>query len=161
MNVIRVLLFIIITSVSCQAQDCSKLFVDIKNGTLNDLKPTASQALVKEKFPCFTGNTDDGATINCGGGVFFAGHNFYFYTGNDFINIRRGFTGTFSIDLFDKSEDDLIKLFGKRAGGLEDGPNKFLFFDTTYGSIVLKMVKGKVDEIFMYSKKPEEVELCI
>ncbi|HSU28202.1 MAG TPA: hypothetical protein VLJ68_07465 [Chitinophagaceae bacterium] len=161
MNVIRVLLFILITSFSSQAQDCSKLFVDIKKGTINDLKPTATQAEVKAKFPCFTASTEDGSTINCGGGVFFTDHNFYYYTGNDFIDVRRGFTGTFSIDLFDKSENDVKTLLGKNAGGLEDGPNRYLFFDTSYGSIVLKMVRGKVDEILIYTKKPEEVELCI
>ncbi len=161
MNRFWVMIWICLSFLSSSAQDCSKLFVDIKKGTLNDLKPTASQAEVKQKFPCSTASTEDGATINCGGGVFFADHNFYFYTGNDFINIRRGFKGTFSADLFDKSENDVKTLLGKNAGGLEDGSNRYLFFDTSFGSIVLKMVKGKVDEIFIYTKKPEEVELCI
>jgi hypothetical protein len=143
------------------SQDCSKLHVDIKKGTLNGLAPTVTQEQVKKELPCSTASTEDGSASNCGGGVFYRDHNFYFYTGYNYINIRKGFAGTFTIDLFGKTLSQVTELLGKSAGSIDDEENKYYFFKTSYGCICLKISEGKVVEIFMYAKPAEEVDLCI
>lgn len=59
---------------------------------------------VKEKFPFFTGATEDGAGYNCGGGVFFLDHDFYFYTGRDYLEIRNDFRAKASMSLLGETK---------------------------------------------------------
>ncbi len=153
--------FLALASLS-NAQDCSKLFADLKKGTLNGLSPLVTQEEVKRKLPCSTASDEDGSKQTCGGGVFFATHNFYFYTGDDYINIRRGFTGELSDAVFDKTEAELVKIFGKSMGDITDEEDKYIFFKTSYGCLCIKMADGKkADEIFIYAKSAELVDLCI
>ncbi len=50
---------------------CDALVLDLDRGTLNGLAPTASMDEVKGQFPCSTGESEEGAIYNFGGGVFF------------------------------------------------------------------------------------------
>lgn len=75
------------------APGCDALVLDLNRGTLNGLTPTASMDEVKAQFPCATGETAEGETYNFGGGVFFLDHDFFFYTGRDFIEARDEFAG--------------------------------------------------------------------
>ncbi|HNA22555.1 MAG TPA: caspase family protein, partial [Agitococcus sp.] len=86
---------------------CERIVFDLDKGTLNGLKATASQQEVKNALPCATGDTPDGESYNYGGGVFFLNHNFFMYTGNNFIEVRRDFTGTVSPNLLGASKERL------------------------------------------------------
>lgn len=72
---------------------CDALVLDLDRGTLGGLAPTASMDEVKAQFPCATGETAEGEIYNFGGGVFFLDHDFFFYTGRDFIEVRDDFAG--------------------------------------------------------------------
>ncbi len=147
---------------AAKAQNCDNLFVDIDKGTLNDLSVTTSPDEVKKKFPCFTGQTKDGSAENCGGGVFYSRHNFYFYTGKDNINIRKGFTGKCSIEIFGKTDAQLIELFGKPEGEIKDDEGaRYLYFKRSYGCIVIEIKAGKAEEFFMYGLPADEIDLCV
>ncbi len=51
--------------------------VNLKRGTVNKLKLTASQDEVKAALPCSTGDTEECSDFNCGGGVFFLNNSFF------------------------------------------------------------------------------------
>ncbi len=145
------------------AQLCDKLVADLKKGTLNGLKPTATQEQVKAKLPCFTGDTEDGSDFNCGGGVFFLDNDFFFYTGRDYIELRTKFNGKLSIPVLGLTKAAAIKKLGMgRAVRTEkDEETQFLFFKTAYGCVRLNIVDGKVDQVAMHSMPAAEVELCL
>jgi hypothetical protein len=156
------LVFLVMTLIG-NGQDCTSIHVDLLKGTINGLLPSASQEEVKKKLPCFGASTPDGSKENCGGGVFFAKQGFFFYTGKDNINIRKGFAGTISIDLMGKTEADAIVLLGKPEGDITDDDGaRFVFFKRSWGCIVIGFDDDKkVDEIFIYATPPEQVDLCV
>jgi hypothetical protein len=142
-------------------RQCGEIKVDLKKGTVNKLKLNASQDAIKKKIPCATGDTPDGSTFNCGGGVFFGKDQFYFYSGRDYVNIRKGFTGMLSMPLLEKTEAEVISLLGKPDQIETPGKRRFIFYKRKYGSLVLKIDSDKVEEIFMYSETPAGVKLCL
>lgn len=157
------LLLFIFLSASAMAQGCSDLYVDIRKGTLNGLTPKASQEEIQKALTCFTAVKPEGPVSDCGGGIFFAKHYFFFYTGTDNINIRKGFTGKCSSELIGISEKKAIELLGKPQGELIDNEgSKFIFFKTSYGCLIINLDdKGNIEEFFMYAIPPEEVNLCV
>lgn len=158
----NLLLFVLQFTVA-RAQDCDNLYVDITKGTLNGLSPKVSQDEVKKVLSCFTATKPDGSAADCGGGVFFAKHYFFFYTGADNINIRKGFTGKCSAELIGVTEKKVTELLGKPEGELNDNEGaKFVFYKTSYGCIVVAIdEKGNVSEFFMYAIPVHEVNLCV
>ena len=157
-----ILSFLVIAN-SSFSQDCTKIHVDVLKGTINGLSPAGSQAEVKQKFPCFSNATPDGSSANCGGGVFFMDQQFYFYTGKDNINIRKGFKGTCSIELLGKTEKEAIALLGKPEGDITDDDGaRFVFFKQSYGCIVIGFDDaGMIDQFFMYATPADKVDLCV
>jgi hypothetical protein len=145
------------------AQSCDKLVADVKKGTLNGLKPTATQEQVKEKLPCFTGDTKDGSDFNCGGGVFYLDHDFFYYTGNDYIEFRKNFKGKLSIPLLGLSKAAAVKKagMGKAVRTEKEGDTEYVFLKTTYGCLMLKIEDGKVVKVAMYAKPAKDAELCL
>ena len=92
---------------------CDSLYFDLETGRLNGVPPTVNNEEVKEAFPCFTGETaETGGVANCGGGVFFLNHDFYFYTFRDFLEIRSGFAGTTSVSVLNRAATDVIQEMG-------------------------------------------------
>ena len=71
--------------------------VNLKRGTVNKLKLTASQDEVKAALPFSSGDTGEGSDFNCGGGVFFLTNSFFFYTGKDHVEFREKFKGKLSV----------------------------------------------------------------
>lgn len=112
-------------------------------------------------MPCATGDTPDGSGFNCGGGVFFGKDQFYFYSGKDYVNIRKGFTGTLSIPLLGKTEAEAANLLGQSDRTETPDSRRFLFYKRKYGSLVIKISNDKVDEVFMYNAAPTDVKLCL
>jgi hypothetical protein len=148
---------------SAFAQNCDNLVVDLKKGTINGLKPTATQEQIKQKLPCFTGESEDGGEFNCGGGVFFLDNDFYCYTGKDYVEVRKKFTGTLSIAVLGLGKAAAIKKLGmgKAVRTQTEDDATYLFFKTAYGCIVLKVADNKVEYIAMHSKPAAKVELCL
>lgn len=72
---------------------CDVLVVDLEEGTLNGLSPTAERPLVEEKLPCWSASAKDGDLFRFGGGYLFDDRGFAFYTGRDFIEVRAAFVG--------------------------------------------------------------------
>jgi hypothetical protein len=145
------------------AQSCDKLVADLKKGILNGLKPTASQEKVKEKLPCFTGDTEDYSDFNCGGGVFYLDHDFFFYSGNDYIEFRKNFKGKLSLPLLGLSKAAAIKkaAMGKAVRTQKEGKTEYIFLKTNYGCLMLKIEGSKVATVAMYAKPAKDAELCL
>ena len=128
-------------------------------------------ASVKAKLPCFTGDSEEGVEMNCSGGVFYINHNFFCCTGRDYIEMRRKFTGKLSIPIFGLSKDAAIKKLGlgkevrmvvPEADEESDGNKRaFLFFNTSYGCLVLLFKNDKVENVSMYSKPVKDAVLCL
>ncbi|MBL7757240.1 MAG: hypothetical protein JNL59_07595 [Chitinophagaceae bacterium] len=157
---VLILACIALTQIAVGRQ-CDEIKIDLKKGTVNKLKLNASQEVIKKKLPCATGDTPDGSSFNCGGGVFFGKDQFYFYSGRDYVNIRKGFTGTLSIPLLEKTEAEVTSLLGQPDQIETPGKRRFIFYKRKYGSLVLKIGSDKVEEIFMYSEAPAGVKLCL
>ncbi len=92
---------------------CNELYLDLEDGTLNGIKPTDSQSVIKKYLPCYTGATREGNVANYGGGVFYLDHDFYIYTAKDFIQIRGSFSGKVSGNMLNNSYDEIIAKYGQ------------------------------------------------
>lgn len=161
----RMLMILLIMAVAqtIMAQDCDNLVADLKKGTLNGVKPTASQAAIKEKLPCFTGDSEEGGPFNCGGGVFFLKHDFFCYTGGDYIEFRKNFNGKLSVPVLGLSQEEAVKnlKLGKAVRQEEHSGKTFVFLKTRYGCLVLTLEDDAVLKVGMYAKPAKAVKLCL
>lgn len=118
-----------------EAPPCGPLRFDLVSGQLNGLSPDASQEQVKAALPCFTGDTRDGSKYNYGGGVFYLKHDFFYYTGRDFIEVRGAFKGQVEPALLGMPIDAAIGQFG--PGESIKGVPDATLFSTSYGCLRL------------------------
>jgi hypothetical protein len=139
---------------------CPDLYVDILNGTVNDIKPNYTPNEIKEKFPCFTSAEDESNEAKCGGGVYFKDKDIYFYTKRDYIEVGPKFTGKTSILLLGTKRNSLFKSLGnpKIKDDLWDA------FETQYGTLVLHYdvagPAGKVKFFQFSTLGTEALNLC-
>lgn len=131
---------------------CNNLVLDLNQGTLNGLVPTVSQAQVKQYLPCATGDTEDGEVYNYGGGVFFLDHDFFMYTGKDFIEVRQDFKGNVTDNMMSKSKAEIIARYG--IATIDNGYK--LFFNRQYGCLRFTFNGTSVKEIGVYSASCEQ-----
>jgi hypothetical protein len=131
---------------------CNNLVLDLNQGTLNGLVPTVSQAQVKQYLPCATGDTEDGEVYNYGGGVFFLNHDFFMYTGKDFIEVRQDFKGNVTDNMMSKSKAEIIARYG--IATIDNGYK--LFFNRQYGCLRFTFNGTSVKEIGVYSASCEQ-----
>jgi hypothetical protein len=112
---------------------CPDLYIDILNGTVNDIKPSNTQTEIKDKFPCFTSTEDESETAKCGGGVFFKDKDLYFYTKRKYVEVGPKFIGKTSILLLGTKRGSLFTKLGnaKIKDDLWDA------YDMQYGTLVL------------------------
>jgi hypothetical protein len=112
---------------------CPDFYVDILNGTVNDIKPNYTPNEIKEKFPCFTSAEEEGESVKCGGGIYFKDKDIYFYTRRDYIEIGPKFLGKTSVPLLGTKRNSLFKTLGnpKIKDDLWDA------FEMQYGTLVL------------------------
>ncbi len=127
---------------------CSEIVFDLDTGTINGIKPTVSQEDVKAALPCFTGSTPDGDRLNgmlynYGGGVYFNNHNFYFYTGSDFIEVRSDFTEKVSPSLLGASKERLNGAYGRPTLT----SNGSYFYMMSYGCLQFELRNNAVYQI--------------
>ncbi|MEZ4688010.1 MAG: hypothetical protein R3B47_18700 [Bacteroidia bacterium] len=155
-------------TLSYKAGSCDRLAVDLDQGTLNGLNGAASMDEVKKQLPCFTGETEEGSSFNCGGGLFYLDHDFYFYTHRNYIEIRKDFKGTMSQDMLGKSMSEL--------GGAFSKPDKEKEYESTFsgtvtnyyeyrkkwGTLVIVIEDEAVIEVALhFGKEPGDVEYCL
>jgi len=139
---------------------CPDFYVDVLNGTVNDLKPNHTQNEIKEKFPCSTSIEEESGTSRCGGGIFFKDKDISFYTRRDYIEIGPKFPGKFSIPLLGTKRNSLFRTLGnpKVKDDLWDA------FETQYGTLVLHYdvagAAGKVKLIQISTMSTETLQLC-
>jgi hypothetical protein len=165
--------FLLATSIgfsqaTSKTKTCDSLVLNLDKGTLNGLKPTATQQQIKVKLPCFTGTTKDGDAFNCGGGIFYLNHDVFFYTTLDIINVRDDFAGKIiwkgkSIDLIGADLSDIEKWFGEKPAAMpadEDANNFAHVYKTKWGSIRVDVKEGKVAEIVIGFKAPTKLKIC-
>lgn len=139
---------------------CTKLVVDVEAGTINGLKPTASMEKVKEQFPCFTGSSEEKEGMNCGGGVFFLEHDFYMYTGRDYLEVRYKYEGSVSEKLLSRGTHEVKADLGEPDKTVTDEEYEFWFYKKKYGSLVIQFRGGKSYLFNLYYSKPDDIELC-
>lgn len=147
---------------------CPAFVLNLDNGTLNNLKPTATQQQIKTKLPCFTGDTKNGSATNCGGGVFYLKDDVFFYTQLKAINIRKDFTGKMkmggkAIELFGASKTTVEGWFNQAFSmTLEDDEanNYTLNFKTKWGTLTTVFVNGVVNELYLGYAHPDAFKIC-
>ena len=132
---------------------CGELWIDLLGGTFNGIKPNASIDTVKQKLPCYTGETEEGSVFNYRGGVFYLNHDFYFYTYYDFIQVRKEFKGEISLQVLGKTLEEVPS-----ALGLPDRIFKLShLYEMDYGILRLDFMYGKVSSINIHYASMEEV----
>jgi hypothetical protein len=138
---------------------CPDFYVDILNGTVNEMKPNIGWAELKARFPCSTSAEEEG-TGKCGGGVFFKDKDIYFYTKRDYIEIGPKFIGKLSIPLLGTRRGSQFKTLGnpKMKDDLWDA------FEMQYGTLILHYdvtgAAGKVKLIQFSTEGTESIQLC-
>ncbi|HEX9513740.1 MAG TPA: hypothetical protein VF939_24780 [Puia sp.] len=139
---------------------CPDFYVDILNGTVNEMKPNTGWAEIKAKFPCSTSAEEESASSKCGGGVFFKNKDIYFYTRRDYIEIGPKFIGKLSIPLLGSRRGSQFKTLGnpKMKDDLWDA------FEMQYGTLILHYdvagASGKVKFIQFSTESTESIQLC-
>jgi hypothetical protein len=160
------LLLITGTIASAQTTECNAFTIDLKKGTLNNVKATDVQDDIKKALPCFSAEAEETTTSHCGGGVFYRTEGFFFYTTNDFIEIRDQYKGTISQPIFGKSLQESIKLLGLGKPvrqQQEEGELRHVFLKTSYGCLRLKLSLGEnktVVEIGIHYQPADQVIIC-
>jgi hypothetical protein len=148
-------------SLNLPVDNCQNLYADLKKGTLNKVNAAAEMEEVKSKFTCFTGESKEGEFYNCGGGVFFKKHQFYFYTHRDYIEIRDGFPGKFSHKVMGVGKEALISLMGNADKIETYGGNEYLQFKRKWGVLVFVLTNDNVKKIqFHHKKEIGKIEFC-
>jgi hypothetical protein len=141
--------------------ECDSLFFDLDTGMINSVSPMLPPIDIKEWFTCYTGSTPDGASTNCGGGVFYANHGFYYYTYFNFVEVHRNFKGKESNNLLSAERKDVIGVYGQPVitRFKEDYPD-IDFFNTKYGCLQFRYDSSKVVKISAHHTLCENVEIC-
>lgn len=142
--------------------ECELLNLDIKAGTLNGMTGLEELSEIKEKLPCYTGETEEGSGFNCGGGVFYLNHDFYFYSGRDYLEVRSKFDGTSSEIFWGKSSTDLEAVFGLPAKVSEYGGKEYYHFNRPWGVMVAEISESKGVELlqFHHGRQAHQIQLC-
>jgi len=160
-----VFLALLMCSMSAMAQlkakvKCPDFYIDVLNGTVNDIKPNYTLDEIRTKFPCYTSTEDESESAKCGGGAFFKDKDIYFYTRRDYIEVGPKFLGKLSIPLLGAKRNSLFKLLGnpKMKDDLWDA------FQMQYGTLVLHYdvtgAAGKVKMFQFSTSGTETLNLC-
>ncbi len=120
------------TEGSGSSSSCEHLVVDLKNGTLNGLKPSESTDSITAHLPCYT-TLQVGGHDNSGGGVYFVNHGFNFYTKLQSFQFYEQFSGITSPDILNKPLSVVYKHFGKPTAKVAGRT----YFKTKYGCLAI------------------------
>ena len=139
---------------------CPDFYIDVLNGTVNEMKANTGWAEIKAKFPCFTNAEEESGTSKCGGGVFYKSRDLYWYTKRDYIEVGPKFIGKLSIPLLGTKRGSLFKTLGnpKMKDDLWDA------YEMQYGTLVLHYdvvgAAGKVKFFQFSTESTETIQLC-
>lgn len=139
---------------------CPDLYVDVLNGTVNDIKPSLTQNEIKEKFPCFTSAEDESESAKCGGGIFFKDKDLFFYTKRKYVEVGPKFVGKTSLPLLGTKRGSLFTKLGnpKIKDDLWDA------YEMQYGTLVLHYdvagAGGRVKFFQFSTLGTDELNLC-
>jgi len=126
------------------------MYIDILNGTVNDIKPNNTPGQIKDAFPCFTSAVDETPDAKCGGGIYFKDKDISFYTKRDYVEVGPKFIGKTSFPILGTKRGSLFAKLGnpKIKDDLWDA------YETQYGTLVLHYdvagAAGKV-KLFQFS----------
>lgn len=142
--------------------ECDSLFFDTDTGMVNAVSPMLPQADIKEWFTCFTGSSPDGANDNCGGGVFYEKHGFYYYTYFDYVEVHSGFKGKVTKDLLHSNRESVRALLGSPVDTrYKEMYSNLDFFDASYGCLKFEYdSSGQVEKIAAHFSECESVDVC-
>jgi hypothetical protein len=136
---------------------CGTFVVDLLNGNVNNMKPSAPIAEIKAALPCSTGIDDESGTSKCGGGIYYKDRDISFYTGRDYIEIGEKFKGQLSIPIMGAPRNSLFKWLGNPK--MKD--DNWDAFAMSYGTLVLHYnAAGKVRLIQFSTRGTDELSLC-
>jgi hypothetical protein len=169
----NILTFFALMFVAClsQAQDFKDkniLQVDLENGTINGLKPSASKEEVKKEMPQFTEETEENKGINCDGGLSYAQNDVFFYTARDYVVIRSAFNGKMSQELLNRNIVQVTKFLGKPEHTISPSGDEasivVVYYKTSYGCLRVNYMlsPGFIFEIALHAKPINEamLDLC-
>lgn len=137
---------------------CPDFYVDILNGTVNDMKPTHTPNEIKDKFPCFTSTQDE--TAKCGTAIIFKDKDLTFYMKRVYVEVGPKFVGKTSFPLLGTKRGSLFTKLGnpKIKDDLWDA------YEMQYGTLVLHYdVAGAAGRVkfFQFSMLgTDQLQLC-
>ncbi|HEY4148688.1 MAG TPA: hypothetical protein VGM41_07160 [Chitinophagaceae bacterium] len=136
---------------------CPDFLVDMFDGKVNGLKPSATNFEIKAKFPCSTSSEEDGTTAKCGTSVFFKDKDIYFYTQRAYIEIGPRFKGKLTVPVMGAKRGSMFQWFGNPK--IKD--DKWDAYQTSYGTLVLHYdAAGKVNLIQFSTNSTDVLNLC-
>ena len=136
---------------------CPDFVVDILDGKVSGIKPSAPDYDIKKLLPCFTGSEADGSSVKCGGGVFYKDKDILFYTDRDYIQIGDKFKGKMTIPLIGAKRGSFFNKLGNPKLS-DDGWDAW---QMSYGTLILRYNKlGKVYLIQMSTMSMDAIKLC-
>jgi len=139
---------------------CPDFYVNVLDGTVNDLKPSYTPNEIKEKFPCFTSEEEEGGTAKCGGGIYYKDKDIFFYTKRDYVEVGPKFQGKTSIPILGTKRNSLFRTLGnpKIKDDLWDA------YEMQYGTLVLHYdaagAAGKVKFFQFSTLGSDQLSLC-
>jgi hypothetical protein len=139
---------------------CSDFYIDILNGSVNEIKPNNTANEIKEKFPCFTSVEEDDANSKCGGAIHFKDKDIIFFTRRHYVEVGPKFIGRTSFPLLGARRGSLFKTLGnpKVKDDLWEG------YEMQYGTLVLHYdvagPNGKVKSFQFSTESTETIQLC-
>ena len=165
-----IFIFFTLFSISCKVQktvpiartECDSLFFDLDSGSINSVSPLLSQMEIREWFTCYTRVVPEGAYKDCGGGIFYEKHGFFYNTYQDYVEADSSFKGNLSISIMGKSKMEVENLIGlplEFSG--KEVPSHVSLYPRIYGCLGIKYNKnGKVSSVNAYTVECDRVLIC-
>jgi len=124
----------------------TELTLDLEQGLMNGVSPSAALAEIRKQFPFYTGYN---ATGSGGIGVFFRDHDFFAYTDAKRFEVRSKFRGNIIPPIMNRSNADVVAALGPPDRRVDTYHYVFNIYKRDYGHIVVKVKKdpGRVFEI--------------
>ncbi len=147
---------------------CDSLFLDFEKGTINDLNGKASMDDIKKVLPCYTGSSpENNEGMNCGGGIFYLDHHFFYYTKADYIEVRNGFNGKTTLDVLGQPRFKVIELIGEPDDSFSytdewlGGETIYSQYKKDWGTLVMLSSDGTISRVQLhFDKKIGEIDFC-
>lgn len=161
MKITILALALILCCQSAQAQlkttvVCPPFYVDVLEGTVNELHTYATMGEIKKTFPCF-GNAIEETNGSTCGGVFFKEKDIYFFTERDYIEVGENFKGKLTLPLLGARRGSLFTTLGNPS--IKD--IDWDAYQTKFGILILSYNKtDKINKLQLSNKSTANLKLC-